>query len=146
MATAVHIVTTDGAAGRFGATVSAVCSVTDTPPCLLVCLNRTSRVHAAILSNGVFCVSTLPAGAEPLADAFAGRTQIAMDERFALARWDALATGAPALATASVNADCKVLRTMEMGTHSIIVGALQGVRYGAVGETLVYKDRAYRAL
>ena len=52
--TAVHILTTDGAAGRLGATVSAVCSVTDDPCSILVCVNRASRVHAAILKNRSF--------------------------------------------------------------------------------------------
>ncbi len=37
---AVSIVTTDGPAGRAGFTASAVCSVTDDPPTLLVCMNR----------------------------------------------------------------------------------------------------------
>ncbi|TIW51814.1 MAG: flavin reductase, partial [Mesorhizobium sp.] len=36
----VHVVTTDGPAGRRGATVIAACSVSDTPPTVLVCLNR----------------------------------------------------------------------------------------------------------
>ena len=40
MGAAVNIITTDGPAGRAGFTASAVCSVTDTPPTLLVCLNR----------------------------------------------------------------------------------------------------------
>jgi hypothetical protein len=44
---AVNIVTTDGTAGRAGFTASAVCSVTDDPPTLLVCLNRSSRGSAA---------------------------------------------------------------------------------------------------
>ncbi|WP_198511682.1 flavin reductase, partial [Bacillus subtilis] len=36
---AVNIITTEGPAGRAGFTASAVCSVTDSPPTLLVCLN-----------------------------------------------------------------------------------------------------------
>ena len=39
---AVNIITTDGAGGRAGFTASAVCSVTDEPPTLLICLNRTA--------------------------------------------------------------------------------------------------------
>ncbi|TGV53477.1 flavin reductase, partial [Mesorhizobium sp. M2D.F.Ca.ET.160.01.1.1] len=34
----VHVVTTDGPAGKRGATVIAACSVSDTPPTILVCL------------------------------------------------------------------------------------------------------------
>lgn len=40
LGTAVHVVTTDGAGGRAGFTASAVCSVTDTPPSVLVCINK----------------------------------------------------------------------------------------------------------
>ena len=41
---AVNIITTDGPAGLAGFTASAVCSVTDSPPTLLVCLNRGASV------------------------------------------------------------------------------------------------------
>jgi flavin reductase len=40
LATAVHVITTGGKAGEAGFTASAVCSVTDCPPTLLVCANR----------------------------------------------------------------------------------------------------------
>ncbi len=43
---AVNVITTAGPHGRCGITASAVCSVTDTPPTLLVCLNRSSAMHA----------------------------------------------------------------------------------------------------
>ena len=49
---AVNIITTDGPAGRAGFTASAVCSVTDTPPTLLVCLNRSASVWPMISSQG----------------------------------------------------------------------------------------------
>ena len=39
---AVNVITTDGPGGRAGFTASAVTSVTDTPPTLLVCANRTN--------------------------------------------------------------------------------------------------------
>ena len=39
---AVSVITTDGPAGPSGFTASAVCSVTDAPPTLLVCLNRSA--------------------------------------------------------------------------------------------------------
>ena len=36
---AVHVITSDGPAGRRGVTVIAACSVSDDPPTILVCLN-----------------------------------------------------------------------------------------------------------
>jgi len=49
---AVSVITTDGPAGRAGFTASAVCSVTDDPPTLLVCMNRGSERHAVFLATG----------------------------------------------------------------------------------------------
>jgi flavin reductase len=43
---AVNVVTTTGVSGRHGFTASAVCSVTDAPPTLLVCINNSAYSHA----------------------------------------------------------------------------------------------------
>jgi flavin reductase len=64
---AVHVVTTAGAAGKSGFTATAVCSVTDQPAMLLVCLNRRSASAPLLAQNGVFCVNTLGAGEEAVA-------------------------------------------------------------------------------
>ena len=85
MGAAVNIITTDGPAGRAGFTASAVCSVTDTPPTLLVCLNRGASVWPAFNENRTLCVNTLSAGQEPLSNLFGGKTP--MEHRFAAARW-----------------------------------------------------------
>ena len=83
---AVNIITTDGAAGRAGFTASAVCSVTDEPPTLLICLNRTASVYPAFRANGVLCVNVLGAGQRALSSVFGGKTP--MDERFAGSQWE----------------------------------------------------------
>jgi Conserved protein/domain typically associated with flavoprotein oxygenases, DIM6/NTAB family len=54
---AVSVITTDGPAGRFGFTASAVCSVTDSPPTLLVCMNRSSYSNEQFKANGALCVN-----------------------------------------------------------------------------------------
>src|SRR5215467_5185081 len=105
---AVHVVTSDGRAGRSGFTATAVCSVSDQPPMLLVCLNRRSQGTPILRENGVFCVNTLDADAADLADVFAGRTGTAAAGRFAAGIWGTLATGAPMLARAVVAFDCRV--------------------------------------
>ena len=94
---AVSVITTDGAAGQCGFTCTAVCSVTDEPPTILVCLNRKSQMNAVFRQNGVLCVNVLSAEQEDLSATFAGRRDISMADRFAVCPWDRVATGAPAL-------------------------------------------------
>jgi flavin reductase len=69
---AVNVITTAGVAGKAGFTASAVCSVTDEPPTLLVCLNRNASVYHAVKQNGVLCVNTLGAGHQHISDLFGG--------------------------------------------------------------------------
>src|ERR1051325_8787472 len=73
---AVHVITTDGPSGKTGFTATAVCSVSDAPPTLLVCLNRGATSMPILRGNGVFCVNTLRAGDEIVADTFAGAQRI----------------------------------------------------------------------
>ena len=71
-AAAVCLVTTDGPAGRRGVTVTSVCSVSDDPATLLVCLNRSNAANARFDENGVFVVIGLAYRSEPVASAFWG--------------------------------------------------------------------------
>jgi flavin reductase (DIM6/NTAB) family NADH-FMN oxidoreductase RutF len=141
---AVHVVTTAGPAGKSGFTATAVCSVSDRPATLLVCLNRRSQNAALIRTNGVFCVNTLPADEEAVADIFAGRSGKFMEERFETGQWVVLSTGAPVLETAVVACDCRVHEIKAMASHDVIFGAVEAVRLGPGGPALVYHDRAYK--
>jgi len=141
---AVHVVTTAGPAGKTGFTATAICSVSDTPPTVLVCLNRKSQGGPLLRENGVFCVNTLGADAEAIADMFAGRTGAKMEERFQLGTWRQLLTGAPALASAVVALDCRIVDVKAVASHNVIFGAVQAVQLGAGGPALVYHDRAYK--
>ena len=85
---AVNVITTAGPHGRCGITASAVCSVTDTPPTLLVCLNRSSAMRATFERNRHVCINVLPAEHEQLARHFAGFTDLPMERRFDLPVWD----------------------------------------------------------
>lgn len=143
---AVHIATTDGPAGRGGTTVSAVTSVSDAPPTVLVCVNRQARINAAIKANGLFAINTLPAEAQALSDAFAGKGDLGFDDRFALADWHRLVTGSPILRGARVALDCRVTEVSEIGTHSVIFGEIVGIELGARGPALIYLDRAYHRI
>ena len=141
---AVHVITTDGPHGKTGFTATAVCSVSDSPPTLLVCLNRGATSMPILRGNGVFCVNTLRAGDEVVADTFAGRTKVAREARFDTGQWSKLSTGAPALMSAVVAFDCRVIEIKAVASHDIYFGMVEAVHQGAPGAALVYHDRAYK--
>src|SRR5262249_11893167 len=88
------------AQARTTPTATAVCSVSDAPPTLLMCLSRRSQTNPIVVENGVFCVNTLGHHGAEMADLFAGRTGVAGGDRFATGDWLTLSTGSPVLASA----------------------------------------------
>jgi flavin reductase len=141
---AVNIITTDGPGGRAGFTASSVCSVTDDPPMLLVCLNRSASVYPAFQANDVLCVNALAAGQQALSGLFGGKTP--MDERFAASRWSRKATGAPVLDDAVVSFDCRVVRRVAIGTHDVLFCEAVAIATSGAAHGLVYFDRRYHDL
>jgi len=141
---AVHIVTTAGPAGKTGFTATAVCSVSDQPAMLLVCLNRRANSAPLVAQNGVFCVNTLLANESKLADVFAGRSGVHLEERFSVGEWTTLKTGSPVLGTAVVAFDCRTIEIKAVASHNVFFGAVEAVRLGPSGPVLVYHDRIYK--
>ncbi|WP_144138666.1 flavin reductase [Paraburkholderia sp. BCC1884] len=139
---AVNIITSDGAAGLAGCTASAVCTVTDAPPTLLVCINRSSRNNAAFRANGKLCVNVLSAEQQALAAHFATST-LSMPERFAAAQWDILETGAPVLHGALASLDCEIESVTEVGTHTVFFCAVKAAHAPVAGDALIYYGRRY---
>jgi flavin reductase len=146
VADAVHVVTTDGPAGRAGFTATAVTPVTDSPACLLVCVNTGARSAQALMANAVFCVNTLRAADTDVADIFAGRSELQGPHRFLPGLWVTLATGAPVLTSGLVSFDCRLSDARVVATHHVIIGEIVGIRLGESGSPLIYQGRAYHAL
>ncbi|MFD1703730.1 flavin reductase [Methylopila henanensis] len=141
---AVHVVTTDGPGGRHGATATAVASVTDAPPTLLVCLNRTSAIAAKALANGLVAVSALGEDHEPVARAFARSSGGRPDDRFDVGRWERRITGAPVLVDAIASFEGRVTASHEVGSHVVLMVELDGVSAPeSEREGLLYRRRAY---
>ena len=138
----VNIVTTDGAAGRFGVTVSAFSSVSAEPPMVLVCINRSSPASDALAANGCFAVNVLSTLQQSLADTFAGRPAKGAPYDFGAARWNASTTGAPVLAGAVAGFDCALVATIDAGTHRIFLGRVVCVAASA-RDPLLYSNRMY---
>ncbi len=138
---AVNIITTDGPAGRAGFTASAVCSVTDDPPTLLVCMNRSSEQYAVFKTNGIMCVNTVAPDHQDLSLQFAVKGRD-MEACFAANDWSRLATGAPVLAEAAVSFDCVIESLTDIGTHSVFFGKVADIRIGE-GAGLIYFARGF---
>ncbi len=126
VASSVSVVTTDGRAGRYGATVSAFCSVSADPPSVLVCLHAASRIAHFVAQNGVFCVNVLPAGASDIADRFAGKHDAAVESRF-----DGIdICGAVPVLPCATALTCTVTQTTQEGSHLICFGRVTDVTLG----------------
>ncbi|MER7397734.1 flavin reductase [Streptomyces sp. NPDC000151] len=142
---AVSILTTDGPGGRCGITVSAVCSVTDTPPTVLVCVNRSSAMHDVFRTNGRVCLNVLGGDQRDLALHFSGATDVAMAERFAWDIWDQEET-VPLLNDALVALVGTIEDSKSMGSHTVLFVKAERVRTQPGAHSLVYFNRSFHRL
>lgn len=142
---AVNVVTCEGPTGRAGCTVSAVCSVTDEPPTVMVCINRDSRNAAAFRDSGALCVNVVSADQQALAQLFSNR-EVPVDARFSAARWSRLVTGAPVLDEALASLDCEIRSVTEIGTHDMFLCEVKALRMADSGDALIYFGRHFHRL
>lgn len=144
-AASVSVVTTDGPAGRFGITVSAMTSVSadGEAPTMLVCLNASSSVLAPLIENGCFCINVLRIDQQSIADVFSGRVAPPGGERFDAGHFTAGPTGAPMLQEALVSFDCALASADKVGTHHICIGSVRKVQVAPEGTPLLYGMRRY---
>ncbi len=141
---AVNVITPVSKGVRHGFTASAVCSVTDQPPTLLVCMNRGSRSRDAFFIGAPLCVNTLAGSQQEISALFA--SGIEMEQRFVGAGWTTLVTGAPVLEQAITVFDGFVANILEVGTHSVLFCEVEAVQTGDLAHGLVYFDRRYHGL
>ena len=120
-----------------------MCSVTNSPPTLLVCANRTNDSYPAMKENAALCVNTLASAHEELSPVFAGMTEHTMAARFEGAKWHTLLTGAPVLDGALVAFDCRIEQIVEVGTHDVFICSVEAVEVGTTHEGLIYYARGY---
>jgi flavin reductase len=143
---AVNIITTDGSAGRYGLTVSAVCSVTDTPPTLLVCINRSTDANQIIKENKVLCINVLASGHDNLSNKFSD-SKLSVDERFIDRElWTTLKSQSPILKNASTALDCRITASQEVGSHTVFFCQVEDVMISKHIESLIYFNRGYHKI
>jgi flavin reductase len=144
LAGAVNIITSAHAGHRYGMTATAVCSATAEPPTVLVCINKLAVTHDAIAKAKAFCVNVLRAEDWELSTIFSGAQT--GETRFKNGNWTRLTTGSPALVDALVSFDCRVVKKLAHGTHSIFLGEVEQILIGKKGKPLLYSDGQYAKL
>lgn len=146
LGSSVNVITSDGPSGRLGFTATSVCSLSDNPPSLIVCMNRSSTQNALFKANGVLCVNVLAPEHKDLSAAFAGVGKLDSAYRFAKGTWSSLKTGAPVLEGAAAAFDCTISDGVEASTHTILICDVVGLRIADTSSSLIYFMRDYHHL
>lgn len=132
-ASGVTIVTTSDDDQLYGTTVSAVSSLSSEPPMMLVCLNRSSATHDAVVRSGRYAINILSSAQGDLARAFARKG----DDKFAGVTHSLSPHGLPLLSGTLAALECVVDETATGGTHTIFLGRVVSAEARA-GEPLAY--------
>lgn len=140
---AVHIVTSNGSAGKVGITVSSVTSVSDSPPTLLFCINKSSQLHDVIQQNRKVCINVLNHEQEELAKHFAEMLDSTMAERFEWDIWQQGQHNVPLLKNAISNLEGEVVETYPVGSHSIFIVRLSHI-FCEPKDALAYFSRQFK--
>ncbi|MEG2565292.1 MAG: 4-hydroxyphenylacetate 3-monooxygenase reductase subunit [Acinetobacter sp.] len=143
LSAAVNVVTTEGEAGRCGITATAVCSVTDSPPSVMVCINANSTMNPVFNGNGKLCINVLNHQQEIMARHFAGMTGMAMDERFGLNGWQRGALGQPVLKEALASLEGEISQVQTIGSHLVYLVEIKNITLAHEGHGLIYFKRRF---
>ncbi|TJY66184.1 flavin reductase family protein [Arthrobacter sp. CAU 1506] len=135
---AVSIVTTVAWDGTpHGATVSAVSSLSMTPPLVLVCLDAASDTLSALSLGRSFLIHITAEGQQETALAFAKKGPQKFDDT----DWTFSESGQPLLAGAAIVLDCVVSDLLPGGDHTIVVGRICGIEHAEDRRPIVYHRR-----
>ncbi|GAB3473427.1 flavin reductase [Nocardiopsis coralliicola] len=143
LSAAVNVITTDGVGGRGGITVSAVCSVSDSPPTLLMCINQASYAHDLFRTNRRVAVNVLGAPHEQLAVDFAGMTDLSMAARFHRPGWEHGEHGVPVLLDAPAVLIGSVGAEYVRGSHTVMFVDVEHAAVRSDVGALVYFQRRF---
>ncbi len=143
---AVAVIAAGPVGERMGLTATAVCPLSDAPPTMLVCVNRSATAHDAIVRAGHFSVNMLALGQEDIGNRFAGRTGLRGEARFEGLAWTTLASGAPILTGALAVMDCELVEIKPVATHSVLIGRVLAGTMTPGASPLLYHDGDFLGL
>jgi len=133
----VTVVTYRDGAVYGGLAVSSFCSLSLSPPLVLVCIDKRIRSNEGLRAAGAFGVNICRKGQTEVVSKFADSTV----DRHALIlslRHRISPLGAPLLDDALAGFECKIVQAHDGGDHTIFVGQVESGEVDADGEAMVY--------
>jgi flavin reductase (DIM6/NTAB) family NADH-FMN oxidoreductase RutF len=141
-ATGITVVTTLDSHGHpHGMTVNSFSSVSLDPPLVLVSIDLKNAILGHFISSSWFAINILAEHQEDLSRRFSS----ASENRFVDIDWQAGSSGTPLLEGVLAQLECSVVRTFEVGDHTVLIGEVRRASH-TEGKPLVYFDSAYRHL
>jgi flavin reductase (DIM6/NTAB) family NADH-FMN oxidoreductase RutF len=138
-ASGVTVVAVDARGGPVGFTATGFTSVSLEPPLILVCIDKAASVYEAVAEAAFFGVSILDAEQISIAKRFA---QSDIDRFEGVVFRQAKGTQVPFIEGALAHLECRHHSLLDVGDHSLIVGAVIGGFAGS-GRPLVHHGRRF---
>ena len=135
MANTVSVITCSTTNGPYAMTATAVSSLSMAPPSLLVCINRSARIHDQIALAPHFAVNILSREQTPVSKACGGLRD--GRDRFEIGGWD-LTGAVPVLSGAQATIVCQRADATAFGTHTIFIGEIVSASVHGEIDPLVY--------
>jgi len=137
----VAVITISHGGRRHGMTATAVCSVSTSPPKILIVVNRSTRSHPVITDAKRFTINILADHQAELGKRFSEKHPSPFD---GVAHRDGR-YGGPILHNCAAYVECQTTTEFEVGTHTIFVGSV--IHGGATkSPPLLYHDGQYKSL
>ena len=127
------------------ATMTAFCSVSISPPRVLICVSKGTRSHQVISSGGVFAVNILTKSQGELAKALAisETSENSSANKLDEYPYTTKITGAPILIEHYAFIDCTVIESVDAGDHTIFFGQPEALGTNENDAPLIYHRRQF---
>src|SRR5262245_28856521 len=138
LAKAVTVISCCHGSTRYAMTATAVNELSMDPPSMLICVNKSASLFAALTDGAHFCINVLHATQADISALCSGKAK--GEARFAVGSWRNSALGPPYLQEAQSSFVCRNVSKLEFGTHGIFVGQVEEVHMRPRNDPLVYMD------
>jgi flavin reductase (DIM6/NTAB) family NADH-FMN oxidoreductase RutF len=146
-ATGIAVAATSDRGIDYAMTVSAFTSVSLDPLLVLVCVEKITRFHEAVLSSGAWTVSVLPEDARDVSVWFAEKGRPTTRQFADYPHHRAPVTGLPVLDIATAVIECRTRDVFDGGDHDILVADVVGLWADPrPRRPLLYVEGRYRTL